>query len=105
MERLRGLDRRQLIALGGGLATIVALLLIVAWGSGPAWVPVSAGVPLEQVGEVTRTLEEAKIEYRLGAGGMRVEVAEGARVRAVRPARVGDDRLHPADQLPARAGR
>jgi flagellar M-ring protein FliF len=60
----------------------VVLLLVASWGGGPAWVPVISGVPLEKIGEVTRTLDEAKIDYRLQAGGMRVDVRERDAPRA-----------------------
>jgi flagellar M-ring protein FliF len=71
-----------MLALGGGVAVVVALVLIATWGAGPSWVPVATGLPLEDVSRVTKGLEEAGIEYRLAAGGLRLEVAEGDLARA-----------------------
>ncbi|MFW5952465.1 MAG: flagellar basal-body MS-ring/collar protein FliF [Gemmatimonadota bacterium] len=82
LERVRISGGRRILALAGGVVAVVALLLIATWGAGDTWVPVAAGMPLEQVGEVTRTLDEAAIEYRLGAGGLRVEVPETELARA-----------------------
>ncbi len=80
--RIAGLGVRRVAALGGAAVAVVGLLLIASWGGGSAWVPVAAGIPLEQMGEVTRSLEEAKIEHRLAAGGARVEVPEQELARA-----------------------
>lgn len=82
LERLQRLGARRLITLGGGLVAVVALLLIASWGGGPSWVPIMASVPLEQMGEVTSVLDEAKIEYRLTTGGLRIEVPESDLARA-----------------------
>ncbi len=82
LERVTALGGRRLLALGAGVALIVALLLIATWGVGPRWVPVATGLPLDAVGEVTKGLDEAGIAYRLGAGGLRLEVAEDDLARA-----------------------
>lgn len=82
VERLRALGGRRLAALAGGAVAVVGLLLIASWGGGPRWVPVATGIPLEQMGEVTRSLGEAKIEHRLTAGGARLEVPEAELARA-----------------------
>jgi flagellar M-ring protein FliF len=82
LSRLSAMGAQRLLMMGGVLLAAVALLLVASWGGGPTWVPVINGVPLEKVAEVTRTLDEAKLEYRLQAGGSSVEVREKDAARA-----------------------
>ncbi len=80
--RLSTLGPRNLL-LGLGTLAVAALILVIAVvGSGPAWVPVAGNLAMEDVAAVTRMLDDAGIDYRLGAGGLRVEVAEGDLARA-----------------------
>ena len=46
------------------------------WGMAPSWVPVAAGLPIEQVGEATQRLDEVGIEYRMERGGSLLTVAQ-----------------------------
>lgn len=71
------------ILLGLGTLAVAAFILVIATvGSGPSWVPVAGTLAIDEVPVVTRVLDDAGIEYRLGAGGLRVEVPEDDLARA-----------------------
>lgn len=76
-----GVDRR-VVMVGVGVFGVLLIWGIAAWASGPAWVALLSGVPMETIGSVTRSLDEAGVEYRLAAGGSAVEVPEGEAARA-----------------------
>ncbi len=82
LDRLTAVFGRRGLVAAVGILAVVVLLLVARWGGGPAWAPVLGNVPLEQMGPLTHALDEAKITYRLTAGGSRVEVAEQDLARA-----------------------
>lgn len=82
LPRVAAFGVQRVVVAGAVIVAAVAILLVSSWGGGAPWVPVISGVPLEKVGEITRTLDEAKIDYRLQAGGLRVEVREKDAPRA-----------------------
>src|SRR5690606_14294364 len=52
-----------------GVVSVVLILGLSHWVTRPTWVPVFSGLPLETVGAVTQTLDEAGVGYRLEQGG------------------------------------
>ena len=67
LERIGGL--RRAVILLAGIVLVAAILGLSHWATRPTWVPVFSGMPLETIGEVTQSLDEAGIEYRLDQGG------------------------------------
>jgi flagellar M-ring protein FliF len=81
IARVGGPRRAAIIGMGAG--AVLLILGLSWWASGPSWVPVHTGIPLESVGEMTTRLDEAKIRHRLEGGGtdLMVPSTELARAR------------------------
>lgn len=76
-----GVSRRALLVAGGisALLVVIALTRVV---SGTKWVPIFREIPLEEVGGVTRVLDEARIGYKVENGGTTLLVAESDLAKA-----------------------
>ena len=69
-----GSQRLMLLFVGAGAFAVI--WGFAQWGMAPSWVPVAAGLPIEQVGEATQRLDEVGIEYRMERGGSLLTVAQ-----------------------------
>ncbi len=65
-----------------GLGALAIIWGFSRWGMEPSWVPVSSGLPVEQIGEATQRLDEADIEYRFAGGGSLITVSDRDLARA-----------------------
>jgi flagellar M-ring protein FliF len=83
IDRVGG--RRQATILATGVGAVLLILGVSWWASSPTWTPVYTGLPLESVGQMTATLDEAKLKYRLANNGadLLVPSTEMARARVV----------------------
>ncbi len=73
---------RRILSVVVVLGAIAAIWGFSRWGMAPSFIPLVPNLPLESVGEVTQSLEEEGIEFRLERGGSTVAVAEADVVRA-----------------------
>jgi flagellar M-ring protein FliF len=74
MERTGRARSFTILAAGG--AAIVAILLLARAAGAPEYVPLMAGIALEDMGAVTAKLDEEGIAYRLEKGGAEIQVPE-----------------------------
>lgn len=74
-QMLARMGTPRLLAALVGLGTIAAVWGFARWGMTPEMVPVSAGLPIERIGEATQRLEESGIAYALDKGGTQISVA------------------------------
>lgn len=80
MDRMGGQRRASMVLVAvGALAVIFAFS---RWAMAPAYVPLSDRIAIGEVDTWTQVLEEAGVEYRLAAGGSRIEVMEADYARA-----------------------
>jgi flagellar M-ring protein FliF len=80
VERAGG--RRQAWILAAGVGAAALVLALSWWATRPQWVPAVAGVPLENVSELTKRLSDAKIRHRLDTSGQAVLVSTDDLARA-----------------------
>jgi len=80
LDRARDPRRTPQIAVGVGALLVVAA--VARWALAPEWTPVLSGVPLETAAQVTQTLDDEGIRYRLLSGGSGISVRENDLPRA-----------------------
>lgn len=73
---------RSALIVAVGLVTMLLIWGASRWATAPQWVPVFAGMTLQTAGQVTTQLDQAKVPYRLEAGGADVEVKSSDLARA-----------------------
>jgi flagellar M-ring protein FliF len=73
---------RQAGILAAGIGAAALVLALSWWATRPQWVPAVAGVPLENVSEMTKRLGDAKIRHRLDTSGQAVLVSTDDLARA-----------------------
>lgn len=67
---------RRVLWVAGGISVLLVVVALSRFMSGAEWVPVFQDIPLEEVGEVTRVLDEVRIGYKLENRGSTLLVAE-----------------------------
>jgi flagellar M-ring protein FliF len=67
--------RTRVLSVGVVVVALAVIWSMARWATSPDWVPLGNQLPVETVGAVTQTLDEAGIVYKLELAGTRVSVS------------------------------
>ena len=80
LDRIGGAKRVMILVVG--IAAAGLIFAVAQWAGTPTWVPAFAGVPLENVTQITDKLDQAGVKYKLERGGADIMVAEADLAKA-----------------------